>query len=371
MKWDNTMQTKLSDGLAVAGAIAGGFTSIGVWLEAIQSPLTRWTIWLVVATFFLVAAICRKTSIGSTVSVTGQPNVTPNPGRMMYGLIAMFTGGVLAADLYYVSTRGPIASSGFGTFVGSLSGFTPDSKMNPLLRDGVSNINQTKTLEDFNKSPFSGVYAESLLAKLKGNEHAIFHDFVVTVTKFEDMPEFHVTNAAAGFSDVLHASFIIKRNESPLPWKFSSKDIQFVSKGKESVGNSHFILSDDVPLTLRYFVNAEDPGIYWVKCSVLVSNGIGNPKEVVLNYEPYPLAFIDYDSNSPIPPHPPTIDEQLISVNNNISMYSNKNMAHIPEMTEEARGVMLHILEQQKKQLELKAGDQSAPVGIGSDPEPP
>ena len=27
--------------------------------------------------------------------------------------------------------------------------------------------------------------------------------------------------------------------------------------------------------------------------------------------------------------------------------------------------------EQQKKQLELKAGDQSAPVGIGSDPEPP
>ena len=355
--------------IGTVGSVVGAFTMLGTLLDALDNPLYRWLSWAAAVCCFTCAFACGKTSSATIVDRDGQSVSISNPWRPLYLFVAMFFFVALCADATLVLVRGPVTTSGFRTFDGTVYGYTVNSRDNFLIKERVANINPIQFLREFNSNPFNGVNATALVQRVKGNKDVLFHRFLVKVVRFEEIPQFEETASGAGFIDAVDAAFLLRKEASEFPWVFTATHVRATSKGIATNGTVPFAISDSTPVAVRYFVNAKDPGIYWVKCFIEVGNGIASPKEIELTENAIPLAYY----TPPPQVKSDTIDfaafnlKRFESIERELKWLTDGAMVHVPENEFDDRDEQISMLQNERKRImddRQKAQIQTTPAAV-------
>ena len=291
-----TFQSTVATVCAIGGSTVAALGIVGTCLDFLENPIYRWLVW-VIAIGLLFAARQVQQTIKTTIETADRNTYeVPNPHQTLYAMGGVVALIFLAADVGITLTRSPISTPGFTHFRGTIYGYTPSVDDSVLLTHNIKNINPTITKSAFDDRPFVGPFTETVLQRRKGNEYILFHEFVVEVVRFEEMPTFIARTAGADFTEVLELTFLLERRTTPLPWLFQSDVKRFVGKGMTKMNSSPFLLSDDTPIGLRYYVSAQDPGVYWCNCYVETGVNVGKPIREKLNADPFPLAFYSLDN---------------------------------------------------------------------------
>jgi hypothetical protein len=283
--------------LAASGTVADVMGAVGVGLDYFQNPISRWSLWASGLCLFGWAILNRRTSRGSFLDAGGVPFTVTDPYRPIYYTACIASLTVLLFDIYITTSRSPIKSPGFSKIVGTSYGYTPNQTDNPLLVEGIINVMSTRNAEAQVEAPFAGMMTSTLLQREKGTQTVLLHRYILEIVRFEEMPTFFATpSAGAGFSEVLKAAFLVKKESTPLPWDFESTHVSFESKGEAFIADRPLVISDDIPLTLQYYISAADPGIYWFNLYVEAGIDITKPKRVKLTDKPMVVAFYQDDT---------------------------------------------------------------------------
>jgi hypothetical protein len=256
--------------------------------EVLDDPIKRWIVWGVIALLFLFASILSRDGRAQFLKDSEQQSERNNTRRRWCFLGFVVLMAVLSTDVYAVWFFTPIRCSGMNEFEGGVSGITPNTPDNPLLVENVANILPVTSF------PFGGATASTLFQKRDGVDQLLIHECNVTVEKFAEMPAFKMSTAGAHEIDAIEASFTLSRKGDSLPWVFHATNVRL--NGRDA--NLPLLVDDLAPNMLKYFIGASDPGIYWVKCELVVSNSVGKARKLMLTDKAVPLAFFP-DSGGP------------------------------------------------------------------------
>jgi hypothetical protein len=276
--------------LATLGAVSGAVSTLLFGLEALENPLYRWIAWGLPAAFFVVAGIeCRDPRAKFL------QDGSYSKARAKYFVAAAVFLSVLTADVLLLMVRDPVSHTGMNEFQGTTDGYTSSNADNPLFVENVQNVLPTVDYERGGGRISDGASTVCLLQKRKGIEHLLIHDCEIVVDKFIQMPPFGLFGCSAGALDAIKAEFLLEKHDSPLPWTFRPSKIYF---NDSSDIEFPILIEDFAPVNLQYYVNASEPGIYWVKCVAVFSDGIGPKKRVVLTDDSIPLAFFNEENRA-------------------------------------------------------------------------
>jgi hypothetical protein len=288
-------QTYLNPILAAFGTVTDVIGAVGVGLDYFQNPISRWCLWASGLFLFAWAILNPRPSRGSLIGPNGMPITVTDPYRPFYYPACLASLTVLFFDIYITTNRSPVKSPGFSKISGTYYGYTPNRKDNPLLAEGINNVDLTRNAVDHNESPFVGMKTSTLLQREKGTQTVLLYRYILEVVRFEEMPPFLAIPAAgAGYSEVLKAAFLLKKEATPLPWDFTSTHVSFESKSESFIADRPLVISDDIPLSIEYYISAADPGIYWFNLYVEAGIDITKPKRRKLTDKPMVIAFCQF-----------------------------------------------------------------------------
>ncbi len=311
--------------LAASGTVADVVGAIGVGLDYFQNPISRWSLWASGLFLFTWAILNRRTSRGSLIDLSGMPLSVTDPYRPIYYAACLASLTVLLFDIYVTTSRSPVKSPGFSKVDGTSFGYTPNQKDNPLLTEEIHNVMSTRTSEDHNLAPFVGMKTSTLLQREKGTQTVLLYRYILEVVRFEEMPQFiTMPSAGAGFSEVLKAAFLLKKEVTALPWDFASTHISFESKGESFITDRPLVISDDIPLTMEYYISAADAGIYWINLYVEAGIDITKPKRIKLTEKPMAIAFYRFDQQVE------KVKSPLDQLNQELNWLTTKEMVMFP-----------------------------------------
>jgi hypothetical protein len=271
--------------LAACGVVSVAVSGLLTNLDALDNPWARWIAWAATASLFTLAWYQSKDERAEFLR-DGSTAKT----RAIYALGALVFLAVLITDVLLVVLRDPIKHSGMNSFNGLQRGYTTSAADNPLVLEKVKNVGPTiEDLEDVD-NPFQGIFSEIQFQKQKGIDQLLIQDCKVIVERYLNMPPYLTYAYGVGEVDAIEAAFMLSKMPSQLPWEFSATHIALNGRRDTSFP---LHIEDFTPAKLRYYISARDPGIYWVKCIVVVSDGVGPPKSVELTDKAIPLAFFD------------------------------------------------------------------------------
>jgi hypothetical protein len=281
--------------VSMYSAVLGTAVTAGSQLfGGIDSPRVRWVTWLVIASLFWLSVWLYKPRSASVLGSDGLPVKVTESYRWLKVLFASFFTLLLASDIAMWLVRSPIEYDYVERNIVKGIGYTSNRPDNILIQEDVRSVYFVTTPEDRHEFPFSGFEIGALIQKSKGFDRIVLHSFKVRVTRFEHAPEIRaMIPAGAGPIDKIQVScFLSNRDGDPLPWNF---DADFVSMNYDDSKDPKDILpvqmEDLSPLYVRYYLSAEDAGVYWIEPIILVSAGLGRPKEIVLSETPVAMAF--------------------------------------------------------------------------------
>ena len=141
------------------------------------------------------------------------------------------------------------------------------------------------------------------------------------------------------------------------------------SKGIATNGAVPFALSDSAPVAVRYFINAKDPGIYWVRYFIEIGNGIASPEEIELTESAIPLAYYKPLPDNKLEDLNPAQQNQkrLESIQRELKWLEDGSMVHVPEDELQDQDEYIAMLRKEQKRIvddQQKAPSQTTPAII-------
>lgn len=269
---------------AILGVCCAALTMLGLALDGMQNPWVRWGAWLLAAIFFVVAAISAKAEKSQTILPNGDHTLLPNRTRAWLVGLSVVALAVLAGDVLFISLRSPIK----WTPMTVSHSIDPESQSEDQIP--VEAMESAITTES--QTDIYGISATSIIAMLSGIDQLLIRDLTVEVVDFKLSPIDRSLWAGLAEMDSLDAWFVLEQKKSALPWEFKPTDVRL----NEKPCKLPLQVTDTAPFTLNYWINARDPGIYWVKFVVWVSNGVSPAKRVELTPVPIVLAYYPADT---------------------------------------------------------------------------
>lgn len=296
MRSSATFQQIVQRLTGIAGGLTTCLTLAGTLLQWFEKPLLRWVAWAACASLFAIAGVATANQLSSLVDSRGNALRFPSKWRRFFYVAAGLCLLVGVVDAERTLMGSPLQVRPFENLLGSDFGYTPSDQSNPLLSSSVKNIWSVKSEEDYRRDAFDGVWLPTTAQRRSGVEHVLIHECSVRVEKFEEMPGFVHIKRAAGMADALEASFFLRRRNEPLPWSFPAEYVRSTQDSKNEEEKLPYVFSDDAPRAIRFCIDAEEPGIYWISCSLLVSNGLGCMSTIRLTETAVPIAFYAEDA---------------------------------------------------------------------------
>lgn len=178
---------------------------------------------------------------------------------------------------------------------GTVSGYTRTYASNPLLKEAVAAINPVvREYQDVLVGP-GPVSLNALIQKPWWHQSWAVTAYCVDVVRYEPMPEFVVApEYGAGQVDSVTVRFELKRLDASLPWRIETTDALLEGEGRSQITRDRPLsLTDDHPVQVRYVITAKDPGIYWVRPSLIAAGAGGKELRLFLTHTDVVLAFFD------------------------------------------------------------------------------
>ena len=357
----NTLKTIAGKSLArvsmLLGTATGAFALLGTLFEAMENPLYRFVTWGFAACCFGASYLIGKSTKSIIVDPDGNSIVKEDPWRVIYIFGFLAFASLLIADVAIINFRRPIDFNPDPTIFGTRDGLTKNKSDNPLIEYEVSNINPVVDRQKHESFPYSGPYAMTLIKRRRGVDQVLFHKFSIRVVRFEEMTDFNDVGAGGGSLDTIDTAFLLTRKASALPWKFEPTHSRSITNGvlhDTANGFLPFYVDDDNPFAVRLFINARDPGIYWVECNMEVGDGISTPKEFSLFDDPIPIAFFG------VPPAPIantqfTAETKLAEIEQEIEWLKSGEYVMVPRRNEEIGAYHLKSLKDARDKLKEQA----------------
>lgn len=288
--------------LAFLSVASAALTSLSVMAGAYTDPRFRWAAMLATAVFACFSAKSEPRHIYSTEA---DPNGVRRLvlSRVWLGWLAasVFFAVLLLGDIVRVLWMEPIEYDPIRVFQGNTVGVTAaPAETNPLFTHDVTNVGVVGEFDgrsELNERyPF---FAETSYQIAEGNSVNI-KGIRVTVVDFAPMPPFYDLGGAAGEGVEIEAFFSLATNKTnpteDNPWIGRLEKLLVDGKKKEFrvfQGQPLFTIPIEgfTVRTLRYFVGAMQPGIYYVRLYVDVQNEVGASQPIQLTRQPIPLAF--------------------------------------------------------------------------------
>jgi len=184
-------------------------------------------------------------------------------------------------------------------FNGSDSILTVNAPTNPLLAHAVVAVYQTATttgsLEGY------GLIGESAVRKTNSDTPVSLNRYAVEVTNFLALPKCRQSGASRGAAHAIEATFLLSnRGDTPFPWYFDADEVVLKTTEHTQTLETPYNMTGSDLVALRYFINAKDPGIYFVHCvTYVLAKGSTTPIRIPLHDDPIPIAFYELDESEP------------------------------------------------------------------------